>query len=104
MADACVHIMQNVDFKDVVSNKSEIKNTQINIGTGVDISIEELAKKIKKIIGFKGDLKFNTTKPDGTMRKVTDVSKLHSLGWRHSVSLEDGIEKMYTWYLQKFNE
>ena len=68
------------------------------IGTGVDISIKELAETIKEIIGFKGELYFNTDKPDGTMKKLTDVSKLHSLGWKHTVDLKSGIEKMYDWY------
>jgi GDP-L-fucose synthase len=100
MADACVFIMESRDFKDTISNKSEIRNTHINIGTGVDISIKELAELIQKIIGFKGELYFNSDKPDGTMKKLTDVSKLHSLGWKHSVELRNGIEKMYNWYLK----
>jgi len=112
MADACVFLMENRDFKDTYtvvdgSNTSctpnevknqEIRNTHINIGTGVDISIKELAETIKEIIGFKGELYFNTEKPDGTMKKLTDVSKLHGLGWKHKVDLKDGIEKMYDWY------
>jgi len=77
---------------------SEIRNTHINIGTGVDISIKELAETIKKIVSYKGDLYFNDTKPDGTMVKLTDPSKLHSLGWKHKVELEDGIRTMYEWY------
>ena len=97
MADACVFIMENRDFKDTYSGQ-EIRNTHINIGTGVDISIKELAETIKEIIGFKGELYFNADKPDGTMKKLTDVSKLHGLGWKHSVELKDGIEKMYAWY------
>ena len=108
MADACVHIMQNIDFKDVVSssftdaksNKKEIRNTHINIGTGEDIAIKDLAILIKKVVGFKGVFVFNTEKPDGTMRKLTDVSKLHHLGWEHSVELQEGIEMMYDWYLK----
>ena len=74
-------------------------DTHINIGTGVDISIKELAQLIKSIIGFEGELTFNTEKPDGTMVKLTDPSKLHSLGWKHKVELEDGIRTMYAWYL-----
>jgi len=101
MAAACVHIMENVDFKDLMSpNQQEIRNTHINIGTGKEVTIKELSTIIKKTIGFKGDLLFNTEKPDGTMRKVTDVSKLHSLGWKHTVELEDGIKQMYEWYLR----
>ncbi|GAA3777061.1 GDP-L-fucose synthase [Corallibacter vietnamensis] len=100
MADACVFIMENREFSDTYSeNDSEIRNTHINIGTGKEVSIKELAETIKNIIGFKGDLVFNTDKPDGTMRKLTDVSKLNSLGWKHSVELEDGIKKIYDWYI-----
>jgi len=77
---------------------TEIRNTHINIGTGVDISIRELAETIKKIIGFQGELYFNADKPDGTMLKLTDPSKLHQLGWHHKIELQDGIKKMYDWY------
>jgi GDP-L-fucose synthase len=100
MADACVFLLENRDFKDTYSADSkEIRNTHINIGTGVDISIKELAELIKNIIGFEGELKFNTAKPDGTMVKLTDPSKLHSLGWKHKVELEEGIARIYDWYL-----
>lgn len=100
MADACVFIMENCDFKDTLSNtNSEIRNTHINIGTGKEISISELAFKIKSLVGFKGNLIFNTEKPDGTMRKLTDVSKLNKLGWKHSVDLDEGLKKVYNWYL-----
>ena len=100
MADACVFLLENRDFKDTYnSEEKEIINTHINIGTGVDISIKELAQLIQEIIGFKGELAFNTEKPDGTMVKLTDPSKLHSLGWKHKVELEDGIRTMYNWYL-----
>jgi len=113
MADACVFIMENRDFKDTYTTQdgsndtctetsipaSEIRNTHINIGTGVDISIKELAELIKEIIGFEGELYFNIDKPDGTMKKLTDVSKLHALGWKHTVELREGIKKMYGWYL-----
>jgi len=106
MADACVFLMENRNFSDIVHNtqhatrntSDEVRNTHINIGTGVDISIKELAEMIKNIIGFNGELYFNTDKPDGTMKKLTDVSKLHELGWKHKVELKDGIEKMYNWY------
>ena len=104
--------MENVDFKDIINihygknttcditeyKTKEIRKTQINIGTGKDISIRELAEIIKDVIGFKGSFYFNTSKPDGTMRKVTDVSKLHSLGWNHKVELDEGIRKIYEWY------
>lgn len=101
MADACVFLLENRNFKNTFNEKDkEIRNTHINIGTGVDISIKELAQLIKSIIGFQGELTFNTQKPDGTMVKLTDPSKLHSLGWKHKVELEDGINSMYQWYLK----
>ena len=102
MADACVYLMENIDFKEIIqkdnSTFNEVRNTHINIGTGIDISIKELAELIKEIIGFKGKFYFNTSKPDGTMIKRTNPSKLHSLGWKYKVELEDGIEKIYEWY------
>jgi GDP-L-fucose synthase len=99
MADACVFIMENRNFKDTYDkNQEEIKDTHINIGTGIDISIRELAYLIKDIVGFRGELFFNTEKPDGTILKLTDSSKLHDLGWRHKVELEEGIRMMYKWY------
>ncbi|HEB9286098.1 TPA: GDP-L-fucose synthase [Campylobacter coli] len=98
MADACVFIMENINFKDLISDKREIRNTHINIGTGEDISIKELAYLIKDIIGFKGGLYFNTQKPDGTMIKLTNPNKLHKLGWKHKVSLEEGIKNILEWY------
>ena len=102
MADACIFLLENRNFKDTFDGtKTEIRNTHINIGTGVDISIKELANLIKKGVGYKGNLVFNSSKPDGTMKKLTDVSKLNGLGWKHKVSLEKGVEKMYTWYLSE---
>lgn len=101
MANACVFIMENTNFEDVTPTQETIRNTHINIGTGEDISIKELAETIQKIVGFKGKLTFNTTKPDGTLRKLTDVSKLHALGWKHKIQLQEGIEKLYAWYLEK---
>ena len=99
MADACVFILENRDVKDTYDkNQKEIRNTHINIGTGVDISIKELALTIKKTVGYEGELYFNDTKPDGTMVKLTDPSKLHGLGWKHTVELEEGIGIMYEWY------
>lgn len=100
MADACVFIMEKRDFKNTYQeNQKEIRNTHINIGTGVDISIQELAELIKKIIGFEGNLNFNTSKPDGTLIKLTDPSKLHELGWKHKMELDKGIKIVYKWYL-----
>ena len=102
MADACVFIMENRDFSDTFSEeKKEIRNTHINIGTGEDISIKELAETVKTIIGFKGNLSYNIDKPDGTLRKLTDVSKLNDLGWKHTMDLENGIKEMYEWYRNK---
>ncbi len=99
MADACVFLLENRDFKDIYDkNTKEIRNTHINIGTGIDVSIKELAETIQKIVGYKGELYFNTEKPDGTMVKLTDPSKLHALGWRHTVELEEGIDRVYKWY------
>lgn len=101
MADACVFIMENRNFSDTYSkDQKDIRNTHINIGTGEDISIKELAETIKRIVGFKGDLFFNTEKPDGTLRKLTDVSKLNSLGWKQSMKLEEGIKKIFEWYVK----
>jgi GDP-L-fucose synthase len=100
MADACVFLLESRDFKDTyISNAKEIRNTHINIGTGVDISIKELALTIKKIVGYEGELYFNETKPDGTMVKLTDSSKLNTLGWKHTVGLAEGIERVYEWYV-----
>lgn len=101
MADACVFIMEKVDFKDVAKDKKEVRNTHINIGTGTDVSIQELAELIQKVIGYEGNLVYNTSKPDGTMLKLSDSSKLHALGWRHQVELEDGIKKVYALYFSK---
>ena len=114
MADACVFLLESRDFRDTYEIKRdenttcsietvkniEIRNTHINIGTGVDISIKELALTIKKIVGYNGELYFNDTKPDGTMVKLTDPSKLHALGWKHTVELEEGISRVYEWYLK----
>ncbi|TGV03852.1 GDP-L-fucose synthase family protein [Flavivirga rizhaonensis] len=100
MANACVFIMENRDFLDMYYGKDkEIRNTHINIGTGTDISIKELAETIKTIVGFKGGLVFNVEKPDGTMLKLTDVSKLNGLGWKHTIELEEGINNLYNWYI-----
>ncbi|MGJ0301355.1 GDP-L-fucose synthase family protein [Aliarcobacter cryaerophilus] len=114
MADACIYLMKQINFEEIekqdttyyklsTTNSNEVRNKHINIGTGKDISIKELAELIKKIIGFIGNLVFNTDKPDGTMVKLTDPSKLHSLGWKHKVELENGIETMYKWYLGNKN-
>ena len=97
MADACVFIMKNVDFKDLHNGK-EIRNTHINIGTGKDISIKDLSGLIAKTVGYEGKILFDSSKPDGTMKKLTDVSKLNSLGWKHKIEIEQGVEKIKEWY------
>ena len=94
MADACLFVMQNVDFADLVTDKKEIRNTHINIGTGEDITIRDLADLIKDQIGFNGRIEFDSTKPDGTIRKLQDVSRLKELGWTSGVSLIGGIYKV----------
>ena len=101
MADACVFIMENVDFADLAKGKKEIRNCHINIGTGREISIYNLSQLIKKTIGYEGNIVFDPSKPDGTMRKLTDVSKLHALGWHHKIEIEEGVEKMYSWYVRE---
>lgn len=98
MADACIYVMQNVDFKDLIEDKKEIRNTHINIGTGSDITIKDLSILISKTIGYQGAISFDSSKPDGTMKKLTDPSKLNHLGWRHSVEIEEGVKRIFEWY------
>lgn len=100
MADACIFVMNNVDFEDAKSSKTEIRNTHINIGTGKDLSIKDLSGLIAKAIDFKGIIDFDSSKPDGTMKKLVDVSKINQLGWKHSIEINEGVEKMYHWYLK----
>jgi len=92
LADACLYLMQNY-------NESEF----VNIGVGEDISIKELSLLIKEIVGYEGELKFDTSKPDGTPRKLLDVSRLHSLGWKHKISLREGIKQTYKWYIENYD-
>ena len=99
MADACVFIMEKVNFDDLKEDKKEIRNCHINIGTGKELSISQLADLIKDSIGFGGELRFNSDKPDGTMRKLTDPSKLHRLGWHHKIDIDEGVKRLYEWYL-----
>ena len=99
MSEACIFLMNNVNFKDLIDkNSSEITNTHINIGSGEEISVKSLAFLIKEKLSFKGNLFFNSNKPDGNMRKLTDVSKLNKLGWKHNIGLNNGIVKLYDWY------
>ena len=100
MADASAFVMEHVDFKDTYKQgDKDIRNCHINIGTGKEISIRELAELIVSTVGYQGQLTFDSTKPDGTMRKLTDPSKLHALGWHHKVEIEEGVQRMYNWYL-----
>ena len=128
MADASVHILLNVDFSDIIGiekyssvhygasasgtvdrNNSEgrggaipslgeIRNCHINVGTGKELTIKELSELVVKAVGFEGKVEFDTSKPDGTMRKLIDVSKLHSLGWTHKIEIEEGVRKLFEWY------
>ena len=128
MADASVHVLLNVDFKDIIGiekyssvfygvksdgevnrNNSEgrggaipslgeIRNCHINVGTGKELTIKSLAEMVVKTVGFEGEVCWDSTKPNGTPRKLIDVSKLHSLGWQHKIEIEDGVERLYEWY------
>ena len=128
MADASVHILLNVNFSDIIGiekyssvhygNKDDgtidrnhsmgrggaipalgdIRNCHINVGTGKELTIRELSGLVIKVVGFTGTVDFDTTKPDGTMRKLIDVSKLHTLGWTHKVDIEEGIQRLFDWY------
>ncbi|MBO4827570.1 MAG: GDP-L-fucose synthase [Prevotella sp.] len=128
MADASVHVLLNVNFSDIIGiekyssvfygtqtdgsvdrNSSEgrggaipalgeIRNCHINVGTGKELTIRELSELVVKAVGFVGEVAFDSTKPDGTMRKLIDVSKLHSLGWTHKVEIEEGVRLLFEWY------
>lgn len=128
MADASVHVLLNVDFSDIIGiekyssvhygasvdgavdrnhsagrggaipSLGEIRNCHINVGTGKELTIRELSELVVKSVGFQGEVFFDASKPDGTMRKLIDVSKLHSLGWTHKVEIEDGVQKIFEWY------
>ncbi|HAT4129102.1 TPA: GDP-L-fucose synthase [Clostridium perfringens] len=91
MADACVFLMENYDGEQ-----------HVNIGTGVEVSIRELAETVKEVVGFEGELVFNTDMPDGTPRKLTTVDKLNGLGWKHKVDLNNGIKMAYEWFLENY--
>lgn len=106
LADAVIYIFENIDFEELVEDKSlfeqevkNIKNTHINIGRGTDVTIKELIGMIKKIVGYEGEIDWDSTKPDGTPQKLMDVSKLNSLGWKPKLSLEEGIRKVYDFYV-----
>ena len=91
MADACVFLLENYNGEE-----------HVNVGTGKELTIRQLAEMIQKIVGFKGQLKFNSEKPDGTMRKLLDVSKLENTGWKYKVELEDGVKIAYKWYEENY--
>lgn len=99
MADASVYVMEHVDFDQLKGTHPDVRNCHINIGSGKEITIARLAELVKEAVGFKGEIHWDASKPDGTMRKLTDVSKLHSLGWHHKVEIEDGVPALYRWYL-----
>ena len=133
MADASVHVLLNVDFKDIIGiekyssvhygvaadgvvdrnhstgrggyipSLGEIRNCHINVGTGKELTIRELSELVVKAVGFEGTVEFDASKPDGTMRKLIDVSKLHSLGWTHKVEIEDGVQKLFDWYKESLS-
>jgi len=92
MADACVFLLENYDGEE-----------HVNVGTGKELTIGEMAEMVKRVVGFKGELVFNTDKPDGTMRKLLDVSKLEQTGWKYKVELEDGIKMAYKWFKENYN-
>jgi len=92
MADACVYLMENYDYSDI--------GEFVNIGVGEDVTISELVELIKEIVGFEGEIRYDTSKPDGTPRKLMDVSRLNGLGWKAGISLKGGIKETYKWYIQ----
>lgn len=102
MADACIYIMEHVDFEDLKPEGNEIRNTHINIGTGEEISIRDLAELVARKLDYKGQFVFNSEKPDGTMRKLTQVDKLHQLGWKHRIKIDEGVERLYNWYINRY--
>lgn len=98
MAAASIFVM-NLD-KSAYQTITEPMLSHINVGTGLDCSIKELTESVAKVVGFEGEIVWDTTKPDGTPRKLLDVTKLHELGWRHSIDLEDGLEQTYQWFIK----
>ncbi len=99
MADASVYCLENIDFDDVRGADPEVRNCHINIGSGKEVTIRQLAELVKTTVGYNGTIEWDRTKPDGTLRKLTDVSKLHSLGWRHTMEIENGVPALYNWYI-----
>ena len=101
LAEACIHVMDLP--KAEIDGVTEPMCSHINVGTGVDVTIRELAETIKDVVGFEGELVFDTTKPDGTPRKLLDVSKLRGLGWQAKISLQAGLTSTYAWFLANQN-
>ena len=101
MDNACVYIMERVDFADLKGTGADVRNCHINIGTGREISIRGLAYLIKETIGYGGEISFDASKPDGTLRKLTDVTKLNNLGWKHTIEIEEGVQRLVAWYLRE---
>jgi GDP-L-fucose synthase len=100
MAAASIYVLQ-LD-KEVYQSNTQPMLSHLNVGTGVDCTIRELAETIKSVVGFAGELVFDSSKPDGTPRKLLDVSLLDNLGWRASVTLEEGLKETYRWFLEEF--
>ena len=100
MADASVYCLEHIDWEDVRGDEPEVRNCHINIGSGKEVTIKQLAELVKSTVGYHGTIEWDATKPDGTLRKLTDVSKLHTLGWHHTMELEDGVPALYNWYLK----
>ncbi len=99
MADASVHVLLHVNFADThPADATEVRNCHINVGTGLEHTIRQAAELVAQTIGFQGIIEWDVTKPDGTPRKLTDVSKLHALGWHHQVDLPEGVRRLYDWY------
>ena len=99
MADGCLHLMELADEQIAPELLSYPKPCFVNLGTGEDVTIRELAETVRRVVGFEGELVFDTGKPDGTPRKLEDVSRMHGLGWRHKTGLEEGIRKSYEWFV-----
>lgn len=100
MADACLHVLENLEAKDLYDQNI----SQINIGSGFEISISELAQKICKVVDYRGEIKFDLTKPDGTLRKLLDCSRLNRLGYKPKIDIDCGLKSTYNWYLENQNK
>ena len=104
MASACVYMLENVDADgpDLVAGDVRVESTNfVNVGTGIEHTIADVARMVAAAVGYRGEIHFDHSKPDGTPRKLTDPSRLHRLGWHHTVELDEGIRQLYAWYLDK---